>query len=241
MRRDHRPYWLRSTEIGFEAWWTRHFLAPQFDALGAGAFIRRPWHVEVFGPGITAARDLHLIAERTAPVRLSTWARPDRPPPRIRLGDHVLIMPGAMVNAALAIDIGDDCMLASHVMISDSDWHDRYDRTVEPETNAPITLARNVWIGLRAIICKGVTIGENSIIGAGAVVTHDVPENAIAAGNPARIVGTLDAHHAMKTRAALFADTAALHAWTVAAARAAAKGNTSLGALRALVFPRAGD
>jgi tetrahydrodipicolinate N-succinyltransferase len=132
-------------------------------------------------------------------------------------------------------------MLASHVMISDSDWHDRYDRTVEPETNAPITLARNVWIGLRAIICKGVSIGENAIIGAGAVVTHDVPENAIAAGNPARVVGALDAAHTMKTRAALFADTAALRAWTQATARANAKGNTSLGYLRSRLFPRTND
>jgi acetyltransferase-like isoleucine patch superfamily enzyme len=232
---------MRSTEIGFEAWWTRHFLAPQFDALGAGALIRRPWHVEVFGPGIAAGRDLHLMAERAAPVRLSTWARPDRPPPRIRLGDHVLIMPGVMLNAALAIDIGDDCMLASHVMISDSDWHDHYDRTKEPETNAPITLARNVWIGLRTIVCKGVAIGENAIIGAGSVVTHNVPENAIAAGNPARIVGTLDVAHAMKTRAALFTDTASLQAWMQATARAAAKGNTTLGALRAALMPQRED
>jgi acetyltransferase-like isoleucine patch superfamily enzyme len=241
MRRDHRPYWMRSAETGFEAWWTRHFLAPQFEGLGDGAMVRRPWNVDVFGPGIAAGRHLHLHAEAAARPRFSTWARPDRPPPHIRIGDHVLIMPGVMLNAALSIAVGDDCMLASQVMISDSDWHAHYDRTQEPETNAPVVLERNVWIGLRAIVCKGVTIGENSIVGAGAVVTRDVPANAIAAGNPARVVAELDPAHEMRTRGAMFADSAALSAWTSASARAAAQGNTSWGFLRSQLFPSRED
>lgn len=232
---------MRSAEAGFEAWWTRHFLGPQFEALGEGALVRRPWNVDVFGPGISAGRHLQLHAERTARVRLSTWARPDRPPPHIRIGDYVLIMSGVMVNAALAIEIGDDCMLASQVTISDSDWHDHYDRTREPETNAPVVLERNVWVGLRAIVCKGVRIGENSIIGAGAVVTRDVPANVIAAGNPARVVSEIDPAKGMKTRAAMFVDLAAMSAWTASSARVAARGNSTYGFLRAMLFPTPKD
>lgn len=241
MRRDHRPTWLRSTEMRFAAWWTGHFLAPQFEALGEGALVPRPWHVQVMGPGISAGRHVHIHAERHLPVRLSTWAHPERPPPRITIGDYALLMPGVMLNAALAIEIGEGSMLASQVLISDSDWHDRYDRTREPETNAPVRLARNVWVGLRAIVCKGVTIGENSIVGAGSVVTRDVAANVVVAGNPAHEVGTLDPGLVKTTRAAMFADPAALRAWEIAGARAAAKGNTALGFLRALLFPNRRD
>ena len=53
-------------------------------------------------------------------------------------------------------------------------------------------LEKNVWIGDSAIVCKGVTIGENSIIGAGSVVTKDVPKNSVYAGNPAKLVKELD-------------------------------------------------
>lgn len=56
--------------------------------------------------------------------------------------------------------------------------------------NAPIAIGRNCWIGQNARIQKGVTIGDNSIIAANSVVTKDVPANAIAAGNPAKIVKT---------------------------------------------------
>lgn len=56
--------------------------------------------------------------------------------------------------------------------------------------NKPITIGQNVWIGSNVRICKGVTIGDNSIIAANSVVTKDVPNNAVAAGNPAKIVKT---------------------------------------------------
>ncbi|GIS36486.1 MAG: hypothetical protein Ct9H90mP7_4940 [Candidatus Neomarinimicrobiota bacterium] len=56
----------------------------------------------------------------------------------------------------------------------------------------PIKLEENVWVGDRAVICKGVTIGKNSIVGAGAIVTKDVPPNVVVPGNPAKIVKELD-------------------------------------------------
>lgn len=52
----------------------------------------------------------------------------------------------------------------------------------------PITLGDNVWVGGNASILMGVTIGNNAVIGAGSVVTHDIPDNAVAMGNPARVV-----------------------------------------------------
>ena len=94
--------------------------------------------------------------------------------------------------AAEHISIGDACMFAHGSHISDADWHGIYDRSEPVGNTKPVVLKDNVWIGDSAIVCKGVTIGENSIIGAGAVVTKDVPPNSIFAGNPAKLVKTLD-------------------------------------------------
>ena len=65
-------------------------------------------------------------------------------------------------------------------------------RRAKWESAAPITLEDNVWLGGSVVVCPGVTIGENSIIGAGAVVTRSVPANSIAVGNPARVIKELD-------------------------------------------------
>jgi serine acetyltransferase len=70
-----------------------------------------------------------------------------------------------------------------------------------------------VWIGDSAIVCKGVTIGENSIVGAGAVVTRDVPPNTVVAGNPARPVKQLDTSQPFKRREALFQDAESYDAY----------------------------
>ena len=94
--------------------------------------------------------------------------------------------------AAEKIQIGDACMIAHGVYISDADWHGIYDRAQPVGITKPIHIKDNVWIGDSAIICKGVTIGKNSIIGAGSVVTKDIPENSIYAGNPAKFIKNLD-------------------------------------------------
>jgi maltose O-acetyltransferase len=59
---------------------------------------------------------------------------------------------------------------------------------------APVKIGNYVWICARAIILKGVTIGDNAIVGAGALVTKDVPENAIVGGNPAKVIGMRKTH-----------------------------------------------
>lgn len=69
--------------------------------------------------------------------------------------------------------------------------HDFYDRYVT--TCKSVHIKRNVWIGVNVIILPGVTIGENAVAGTGAVVTRDVPNNAVVAGNPARVIRYLDA------------------------------------------------
>jgi maltose O-acetyltransferase len=65
------------------------------------------------------------------------------------------------------------------------------ERRNEMPASAPIVLEENVWIGIRAIVLRGVTIGQGSVIGAGSVVVNDVPPRSLAAGVPARVIRTL--------------------------------------------------
>lgn len=115
------------------------------------------------------------------------------------------IGPNSDLNAVNRIEIGKDTAIATGVTIIDNNTHSlnpedrRYmrhtphgsrERSNQYSANAPIIIGENVWIGSNARIQKGVNIGDNAIIAANSVVTKDVPANAIAAGNPAKIVKT---------------------------------------------------
>ena len=110
----------------------------------------------------------------------------------IEIGDYVLISPGVRIMAADKVLIGNSCMFGHGACITDADWHGIYDRTKVVGDPKPVVLEENVWVGEDAMICKGVKIGANSIIGARSVVTKDVPCNSIFAGNPAKFVRNLE-------------------------------------------------
>jgi serine acetyltransferase len=69
-----------------------------------------------------------------------------------------------------------------------------------------VVLENNVWLGEQVIVNKGVTIGENSVVGAGSVVTKDIPANSVAAGNPAKIIKSVNPKRRMLKRELLFKD-----------------------------------
>ena len=138
--------------------------------------------------------------------------------------------------AAEKIEIGDACMIAHGAYISDADWHGIYDRAEPVGNTKPIILKDNVWVGDSAIICKGVTIGKNSIIGAGAVVTKNVPENCIYAGNPARLVKKINEKE-FNTRKDFFSDPAKLAYEFDMLDKFSLKENTLLNWFKSLVNP----
>lgn len=117
------------------------------------------------------------------------------PNSRIIIGDNVGIS-GSTICATTSVTIGNNVLIGSGCLISDTDshpidWEDRlYDRNVKTR-KVPIVIEDNVFIGARSIILKGVTIGEGAVIGAGSVVSKDVPPYSIVCGNPARVVKTL--------------------------------------------------
>lgn len=91
------------------------------------------------------------------------------------------------------IHIGDNVMLAPGVMLLTVNHPLKYkERNTGYEYAKPIVLGDNVWIGGGAIINPGVTIGANSVIGSGSVVTKDIPANVVAAGNPCRVIKEID-------------------------------------------------
>jgi acetyltransferase-like isoleucine patch superfamily enzyme len=103
---------------------------------------------------------------------------------RLTLG-HGYASPGLFLCCAESVTIGDGVAIGEDAIIRD---HDGHEITGGRPSRAPIVVEDRVWIGMRAIILKGVTIGEGSIIAAGAVVTKSVPRGVLVAGNPARIV-----------------------------------------------------
>jgi maltose O-acetyltransferase len=92
------------------------------------------------------------------------------------------------------ISIGEDCQIGDGVAIYDCDFHeiDPRHRNRSPGPAAPVCIGNNVLLGSRAMVLKGVTIGDNSVIAAMSVVTKAVPGNSIAAGNPARVIRTFE-------------------------------------------------
>lgn len=95
-----------------------------------------------------------------------------------------------IISEGPGIEIGQNCLIGPEVSIFDSDFHGLVDRR-QPMKSA-VKIGNNVFIGSRVIILKGVHIGDNSTIAAGAVVTGEVPANVVAAGNPARVIKVLN-------------------------------------------------
>ncbi len=237
MIKDRRPYYIKQAWYKLQAFYVRRYLAPQLMSLGPHAYIVKPWHIEVFGGPISIGSHVTLLGCSDKKTRLTVWS--DKKEIKgITIGDHVLISPGVRISAAKEITIADSCMLASHSYITDSDWHGIYDRSLPTGNVSPVVLEENVWIGDSAIVCKGVTIGKNSIIGAGAVVTSDIPANVIAVGNPARIVRELDTTRQMITRKDRYADTETMTQVLAEAEKAFLDGNTLWGWLRSCIAPK---
>ncbi len=214
-------------------------MRPHFDSLGKAPIIIRPWHVEVFGTPISIGDYISIIAAGDNRVRLSVWAD-KQVSGRIRIGDYCLLCPGVRISSASQISIGDNCMIASCVYITDSDWHDVYNRIAFGKT-APIDIANNVWIGDSAIVCKGVSIGENSIVGAGSVVVNAIPSNCIAAGNPAQVVKQLDPDESFTTRKQWFSNGLNVFDEIDQLDRELLRDNTLLHWLRYVFFPSKQD
>lgn len=116
-------------------------------------------------------------------------------------GSSIVILPGgtlelgnksyineSLIQCASSIKIGNNCAIASGVLIQDTDFHTIIEEGFEKLNTKPIIINDHVWICANATILKGVTIGEGSIIAAGAVVTKNIPPFSLVGGNPAKVI-----------------------------------------------------
>ena len=162
-----------------------------FKRCGKRLFIKHPCY-EFGGSMIVIGDNFH--AEKR--LRLEAFRNGNRDP-KIFIGNNVEITWDCHIGAINRIEIDDNVLIGSRVLITDhSHGHippisaDVAPIRRELYSKGPVKICKNVWIGEGASILPGVTIGENTIIGAGSVVTHSLPANCVAAGVPAKIIKT---------------------------------------------------
>jgi len=110
----------------------------------------------------------------------------------LHLGDRVFANFGLVALDVAPVTIGDDVQIGPNVqLLTPTHPLDPEERRAKWEGSRPIRIGSNVWIGAGAMVLAGVTIGDDTVVGAGAVVTRDLPPRVLAVGNPARVVRDL--------------------------------------------------
>lgn len=114
----------------------------------------------------------------------------------IHIGRNVGMVGTSITCRTTSITVGDGSMIAPNVIIVDSDFHAIWPPqnrifNMAYDSDRPVTIGRNVWVGMNSLILKGVNIGDNSVIAAGSIVVKDIPANVLAGGNPAQAIKQL--------------------------------------------------
>lgn len=172
---------LRQAQAVVQARWTFRSV----DSLGP--------RVRVWGRPRAENSGTMIIGER---VRVSSgFARVEfvsEPGGVLQIGARTFVNFGTTMAATLQITIGERCNIGPFCMLMDNAYHEMDpSRRDQRPPSSPITLGHNVWLGARVIVLPGVSIGENSVIGAGSVVSRNVPPNVFAAGMPARVIRSI--------------------------------------------------
>ena len=159
------------------------------------------------GKKVVACRRLHVLNPQKITIgnncyfgpdcRIEAWTKYKNKvfDPKIIIGNDVRINSTCHIGAINHLEIGDCCLLGSHVMIIDHSHGNstKEELTIHPSerdlfSKGEIVIGDYCWICENVVILPGVHIGSGTTIGANAVVTHDIPANCVAAGNPARIL-----------------------------------------------------
>ncbi len=146
--------------------------------------------VRVFGRPVIRNRGTLRVGDRVRLVSTIATLEIDVGPDGIlEIGDRVFINYGCSIGATERIRIGSNCSIGTHVIMIDNDFHRlEPERRNELPSSKPIVLEENVWLGARVIVLRGVTIGAHSVVGAGSVVSRDIPPRVVAAGVPAKVL-----------------------------------------------------
>lgn len=167
---------------------SRLYYAPQFEAFGRGVTIRKP--ILILNPRGIAIGGNTFIRDG---ARLEVVDRPGEAPGRLSIGRNVDIEQNVHIVACSEVVIGDDCCITAGCSIVDATHpFDVPIGTNRASVLSPgeshVRIGAGVFIGIGSTVLPGVTIGDHAYIGAGSVVTHDIPADAVALGAPARVI-----------------------------------------------------
>ena len=144
--------------------------------------VRLRGRVQLKGCGEVVLSEGVSLNGTVVPIELVTYTSG-----RIEIGNHTFINYGSSIAARTSVKIGSYCHLGHYTFVMDNDQHDLV-RHWELPKSEPVVIEDYVWIGSRAVILPGVRIGSRAVIGAGSIVTKDIPPRCVAAGNPARVL-----------------------------------------------------
>ncbi len=172
-----KPYWNNFWAVVRARWYFR-----KATVLGPRA---RVWgRPSVQNQGIMQIGERLRLVSTITPCELVSG-----PQGRLEIGDGVFINYGCSIAASQFVCIGANSLIGTYAILMDNDFHAvDPDQRNQQSPSAPIILEENVWLGARVTVLKGVTIGRDSVIGAGSVVTRDIPPGCLAAGVPARVI-----------------------------------------------------
>jgi maltose O-acetyltransferase len=175
-----RYVWDQGRSVVNARWSLRHA-----DVVGSRARLR--------GRPIVRNEGRMLIGERVQLLStVATLELVTEPDGLLEIGDRTLVNFGCSLVATEHVRVGARCHIGPYTMMLDNDYHRvEPERRLERPPSRPIVVEDNVWIGARVIVLPGVTVGEDSCIGAGSVVTADVPRRTLVAGVPARVIRQL--------------------------------------------------
>lgn len=185
--RDRRPTELAARAVAFSAATIRsRYRLRKATSLGVG--VRILGHPPVIhNDGVLRLGNDVKLEAPVVPIFLHVF-----PAGELILGNNVAVNDGVRFECTSSIRIGDRVRIGFGVAIIDNHFHEIYDREKRP-AGEPIVIENDAWIAAKAVIMPGVTIGEGSVVAAGCVVPRDVPPFTVVAGNPARVIRTLDA------------------------------------------------
>ena len=157
--------------------------------------IRYPWYVR-------GKRNISLGEGFTAGVGLRLDAFSDHRNVILKFGNNIQVNDYVHIAAILSVCVGENSLIASKVFIADHN-HGQFDSNnvgfgpsvpphLRPLHAKPVSIGKNVWIGESACVLPGVSIGDGAVIGAGSVVTGNIPARCVAVGNPARVIRKWD-------------------------------------------------
>lgn len=181
--------------LGFEKIWVfiySGWISREFKFFGRNTIVRPGFSLLVGGEYITIGNNCRLGKS----IQLTAWETQEEVgPQKIVIGENCAIGEGAHITAIKSIIIGNNVLIGKRVLITDN-AHGRSEDillNVPPEkrelySKGAVLIGDNVWIGDKVSILPGVTIGDNSIVGANSVVTKSIPPKSVAVGNPARII-----------------------------------------------------